>query len=152
MTFLNEGLKKRTLPNFWLTFLRFFSFMGGVCVENLQYYSNVIIISAQKYSLTTHVIDKTKFYRLCWSECFPEFLLNLEYIYSCHQSYKYTFLLWDFFSSVIQHRSCWFMWVFKILFSFLGLNLLEYFSVSKEKHQSRDRSAGEIPFTIVMHQ
>lgn len=37
-------------------------------------------------------------------------------------------------------------------FSFLGLNLLEYFSVPKEKHQSRDRSAGEIPFTIVMHQ
>lgn len=44
------------------------------------------------------------------------------------------------------------MRIFKILFSFLGLNLLEYFSVSKEKHQSRDRSAGEIPFTIVVHQ
>lgn len=44
------------------------------------------------------------------------------------------------------------MRIFNILFSFLGLNLLEYFSVSKEKHQSRDRSAGEIPFTIVVHQ
>lgn len=40
----------------------------------------------------------------------------------------------------------------QLLFSFLGLNLFEYFSVPKEKHQSRDTSAGEIPFTVFMHQ